>query len=52
MTPLTFKADPAYAQAFAELLGKLVQMLATPPGKPVTLCVAGGAALHIYTGAR
>ena len=32
MTPLSFKADPAYALAFAELLGKLVQMLDTPPG--------------------
>lgn len=52
MTPLSFKADPAYALAFAELLGKLVQMLDTPPGKPVMLCIAGGAALHIYTGAR
>jgi hypothetical protein len=46
-----FKPDPAYAKALAEMLAKLGEMLVKVNG-PATICIAGGSALHIYTGAR
>ncbi len=45
-------ADPRYLQAFGELMKKIEQALPSIRGKPVRVCVAGGAALHLYTGAR
>ena len=44
------KADRGYLEAFAEVMRRLAD--ATKSGKPVVVCVAGGAALHLYTGSR
>lgn len=53
MTIAEFHPDPGYAKAFAELMSRIAGMLGDGlSGGPVTVCVAGGAALHIYTGAR
>lgn len=46
-----FRPDPGYAAALAEMLAKLGKMLSTAD-RPVTICIAGGAAFHIYTGSR
>lgn len=47
------KADPGYLKAFTEIMMRIERALGpAPPKKPVTLCVAGGAALHLYTGSR
>ena len=45
------KADPAYLQAFLEVMRRLEAALGIGR-KPVTVCLAGGAAMHMYTGAR
>lgn len=53
MSELVFKPDPAYALAFAQLLQRLADSLGPSAlTKPIKICVAGGAALHIYTGSR
>jgi hypothetical protein len=44
------KADRGYLEAFSEVMRRLAD--ATKAGKPVVICVAGGAALHLYTGSR
>ena len=44
------KADRGYLEAFTELMRRLGA--ATRPGKPLMICVGGGAALHLYTGTR
>jgi hypothetical protein len=47
------RADPAYLKAFAEIMKRIEQSLGrNATGKPVVVCVAGGAALHLYTGSR
>lgn len=47
------KADPEYFKAFAEVMKRLEDSLkSSAAGKPVVVCVAGGAALHLYTGSR
>ncbi len=46
-----FHADPGYAGALAALLGRIAKAIG-PVATPVKLCIAGGAALHLYTGAR
>ena len=47
------KADGAYVRAFAEIMKRIQRVLGSDgKGKPVTVCVAGGAALHLYTGSR
>lgn len=46
------RADPAWLRAFAEVMRRIERALGARPGQPVTVCVAGGAALHLYTGAR
>jgi hypothetical protein len=47
------KADPEYFKAFAEVMKRLQDSLKSAVGrKPVVVCVAGGAALHLYTGSR
>jgi hypothetical protein len=44
-------ADPAYIEAFREVMKRLELALGSPR-KPVTVCLAGGAAIHMYTGSR
>ena len=46
------RADAAYLAAFAEIMQRLGEALASAKQKPVAIYVAGGAALHLYTGAR
>lgn len=46
------KADPAYWEAFAELMSRIEAALGAYQGPAVPVYVAGGAASHIYTGAR
>lgn len=46
------RADPAYVQAFSSLMQRLVQSAGASANAPLTLYLAGGAALHFYTGAR
>jgi hypothetical protein len=47
------KPDPAYLKAFATIMARLGRALeSTTREAPVKACVAGGAALHFYTGAR
>ena len=51
--PPDLKPHPAYAEAFAEVMRRVQKALG--PGKlakPVVAAVAGGAALHFYTGGR
>ena len=51
--PPEFRPDPQYLKAFATIMSRIEKALgAKPPVKPVVACVAGGAALHFYTGAR
>jgi hypothetical protein len=45
------KADPRYMEAFAEIMSRIQAALGDQP-KPVAVYVAGGAAVHLYTGAR
>jgi hypothetical protein len=44
-------ADPRYLEAFGKLMKKIEAVLPSR-SKPVRIHVAGGAALHLYTGAR
>ena len=44
-------ADPAYLEAFREVMKRL-EMALGKPAAPVTVCLAGGAAMHMYTGSR
>ena len=46
------KADPAYLAAFTEIMKRLQDALRAGSEGPILVCVAGGAALHLYTGAR
>jgi hypothetical protein len=46
------KADPAYWQAFAELMSRIEAALGDYKGPAVPVYVAGGAASHLYTGSR
>ena len=46
------KADPEYWKAFAQLMARIEAALGDYSGPPVPVYVAGGAASHIYTGAR
>ncbi len=51
-TPL-LRPDPAYEKAFAQIMARIGRTFgAGRPARPVVVCVAGGAALHFYTGAR
>lgn len=46
-------ADPGYLKAFIEIMKRIERAVGSGArGKPVTVCVAGGAALHLYTGSR
>ena len=47
------RPDPEYLKAFATIMSRVQNALgAKRPAKPVIACIAGGAALHFYTGAR
>lgn len=47
------RPDPAYEKAFAQIMARIGRTLGDGrPARPVVVCVAGGAALHFYTGAR
>ncbi|MBL8516800.1 MAG: hypothetical protein JNM76_07495 [Betaproteobacteria bacterium] len=48
---LAFKPDPAFAGALARLLARVADAVG-PVERPVKVCIAGGTALHLYTGAR
>lgn len=49
--PPALRADAAYLEAFAEIM-KRIEHAVGGKGGPVVVCVAGGAALHLYTGSR
>lgn len=52
-SPTRLKADANYLKAFAEVMKRIERALkGAARGKPVVVCVAGGAAAHLYTGAR
>ena len=45
--------DPAWLKAFATIMSRIDATLGpAKPKKPVVACVAGGAAMHFYTGDR
>src|SRR5713101_9352259 len=44
------RADPAYVEAFRTLIQRLLR--STGSKKPIAMYLAGGAAMHFYTGAR
>ncbi|MBK7250096.1 MAG: hypothetical protein IPI06_04190 [Gammaproteobacteria bacterium] len=48
------QARPEYVEAFRELVARIARALESAPAAslPVRMYVAGGAALHFYTGAR
>ena len=46
------RADPAYVDAFKSLVQRLVRSVKVDPKEPIEMYVAGGAALHFFTGAR
>jgi hypothetical protein len=49
---IDLRADPEYWKAFAVLMARIEAALGDFSGPPVPVYVAGGAASHIYTGAR
>lgn len=51
-SPLAWNPDPEYLAAFATLMRRLESGLAGYKGPPVPVYVAGGAAVHLYTGSR
>jgi len=46
------RADPAYVEAFKSLILRLLRSAKITQIAPITLYLAGGAAMHFYTGAR
>ena len=46
------RADPAYVGAFKALVQRLVRSVKVNPKEPIDMYVAGGAAMHFYTGSR
>jgi hypothetical protein len=46
------KADAAYIAAFGQIMKRIQHVVAKHPGKAIRVCVAGGAAVHLYTGGR
>jgi hypothetical protein len=46
------KADPGYLGAFTEVMKRIEHAVGNRSAKPVVICVAGGAAFHLYTGGR
>jgi hypothetical protein len=51
--PPLLRADPEYLKAFSTIMSRIEHALgAKRAAMPIIACVAGGAALHFYTGAR
>jgi len=52
--PPLLRADPEYLKAFSTIMSRIEHALGTRRAAmmPVIACVAGGAALHFYTGVR
>ena len=51
--PPLLRADPEYLKAFSTIMARIERALGAKRAiLPVTACVAGGAALHFYTGVR
>lgn len=49
----SLKPDAEYLRAFTAIMSRIERALgAKRPRRPVVACVAGGAALHFYTGSR
>lgn len=48
---LRFQPDPQFAQALSTLLSRVAKAVGKVQS-PVKLCIAGGTALHLYTGSR
>lgn len=46
------RADSTYVEAFRSLVQRLVGAARVNPKEPIDMYVAGGAAVHFYTGAR
>ena len=46
------RADPAFLAAFKTLARKLARSAKADPAEPIVMFLAGGAAMHLYTGAR
>jgi len=46
------RADPAYVEAFRTLVRRLLRSAKAGPKEPIVMYLAGGAAMHFYTGAR
>ncbi len=46
------RADPAYVEAFRTLSQRLARSANASAAEPITMVLAGGAAMHFYTGAR
>lgn len=46
------RADPAYVEAFKSLVQRLLRSARVTRKEPITMYLAGGAAMHFYTGAR
>jgi hypothetical protein len=52
-SPPALRPDPEYQKAFAQIMSRIEHALGPKrPAKPVVACVAGGAAMHFYTGGR
>lgn len=52
MHPPKLKPDPNYLAAFTTIMMRINHALGHKLSVPVVVCVAGGAAMHFYTGAR
>ncbi len=46
------RADPAYVDAFRTLIQRLLRSAKAGSKEPIEMYLAGGAAMHFYTGAR
>lgn len=46
------RPESNYLRAFAEVMKRIERALKPKGDKPVVICVAGGAAVHFYTGSR
>src|SRR5712691_49022 len=46
------RADPAYVEAFRTLVRRLLRSAKAGSKEPIVMYLAGGAAMHLYTGAR
>jgi hypothetical protein len=49
---LSKRADPAFVEAFKSLVGRLARSAGANSRDPVLMYLAGGAAMHFYTGSR